>query len=304
MFIPKERILGIFGQNLRITVNSNRFGDQYPGFIARIAFNCILLECINDKASFEHIIQAGIVMITSNTMKELIISTLSIAFVALSTSACIVAGSDKKSFVLPFNKENAEIIAVALNHDSPIQDSPTLEFYGCSDETKLMEIIADYMYGSTAYPGVKTVKPTKPALIVSYVSDDTPYSIVLQDQLLVLNEYNLESDDPQEYQKTSYYKTSSTILWDEIENVLSTPAAPYPNDMYLGIPQLQLVFDTADSVLVPRQVIDGTCYYIPGFVGFSYEPAPAAKPVQPKPSAPAPSSSDEFSLDDILAEFK
>lgn len=36
----------------------------------------------------------------------------------------------------------------------------------------------------------------------------------------------------------------------------------------------------------------------------SYEPAPAAKPVQPKPSAPAPSSSDDFSLDDILAEFK
>ena len=36
----------------------------------------------------------------------------------------------------------------------------------------------------------------------------------------------------------------------------------------------------------------------------SYEPAPAARPAQPKPSAPAPSSSDEFSLDDILAEFK
>ncbi len=36
----------------------------------------------------------------------------------------------------------------------------------------------------------------------------------------------------------------------------------------------------------------------------SYEAAPAARPAQPKPSAPAPSSSDDFSLDDILAEFK
>ena len=214
-------------------------------------------------------------MITSNTMKKLIISTLSIAFVALSTSACSSAGSDEKSFVLPFNQENAEIMAVALNHDSPLHDTPTIEFYGCSDETQLMEIIADYTYESTPYRGTKEPRPTKPAVLVSYVSDGTPYSIVLQDQLLVLNEYNSDPDDSQEYQTTSYYKTSGTIPWDEIENVLYTPADPYPADMYIGIPQLQLVFDTADSVLVPRQVTDGNCYYIPGFVGFSYDPVPA-----------------------------
>lgn len=40
------------------------------------------------------------------------------------------------------------------------------------------------------------------------------------------------------------------------------------------------------------------------FDASSYEAAAAARPAQPKPSAAAPSSSEEFSLDDILAEFK
>lgn len=192
-------------------------------------------------------------------------------FVTAGCSITIPIAEDG-SFVLPVNPENAEIMAIAVNQTG---EQTTLEFYGCSDEMKLLEIVADYTNESVPIIGTRRAQPDKPALIVTYVSDSTPYSITLQDQFLIMNEYNPNCDNPLDYQKTNYYKTTGQIPWGDISSTLYTPTNPYPSDSYLRTPQLQLVFETLDPVLVPRLIASGTSENIPGFFGFIYDPSPA-----------------------------
>jgi len=204
-------------------------------------------------------------------MKRVVISKLLTVFLFVTTGCSItIPIAADGSFVLPVNPENAEIMAIAVNQTG---EQTTLEFYGCSDEMKLLGIISDYTCESVPLSGTKRIQPDKPALIVTYVSDGTPYSITLQDQYLIMHEYNPDYDNPLDYQKTNYYKTAGKIPWDDIESILYTPADPYPSDPYLRTPQLQLVFESSEPVLVPRIMVNGTAEHIPGFTGFIYNPA-------------------------------
>lgn len=206
-------------------------------------------------------------------MKRVVISKLLTVFLFVTTGCSItIPIVESGYFVLPVNPENAEIMAIAVNQTG---EQTTLEFYGCSDEMKLLGIISDYTYESVPLSGTKRIQPDKPALIVTYVSDGTPYSITLQDQFLILHEYNMNYDNPLDYQKTDYYKTTDRIPWDDINSTLYTPTDPYPSDPYLRTPQLQLVFETSDPMLVPRIMANGTAEHIPGFTGFIYNPESA-----------------------------